>query len=116
MKTKVILITLLFAAAKIIAQNQNTPPGNEIDYSGSQIGGFSCIAIGASAIGLTAASKTNPPKNPNAFYIGGGALVATGICLLIFGDKEKNEPHYWKGMGTSSIRDRKKYYSFCDGR
>ena len=117
MNTKLTLIAFFFLTIKIFAQNQNTPPGNKMDYSSSQIGGFTCIGIGATAIILAASNAINPaPKNPSVYYIGGGAVAAVGICLLIFGNKEKKEPKYWKGMGTSYIEKRKTYSSFCHYR
>ena len=114
MKTKIILLAIFFITIKTKAQNQNTPPGNAMDYSSSQIGGFTCIGIGATAIILAASNSINPaPKNPCVYYIGGGVVAAVGICLLIFGNKENKEPKYWKGMGAGYIEKRKAYSSFC---
>jgi hypothetical protein len=61
-----------------------------------QQAGYLLTGLGASAI-VYAAAKSSTVKNPTAWYIGGSALITGGICLIIFGKKEK-EPKYWKGM------------------
>lgn len=108
MKTKIIF-AVIFLFSVTLALSQNYPPqqnylqkqsgaGNEIDYSTSQIIGYSCVGIGALTTGYTAFSHDENIKNPTFNYVIGGALLTAGIGLLVFGNKDKKEPKYWKGM------------------
>lgn len=112
---KQILIGLfLLSGLCLHAQRETTPPGNEIDYSGSQITGFTLISLGTCSILYNTVGIEPKPKHPEIFYIGGGVAIAAGIAFLIWGDKEKdNQPNYWKGLSRKKQPDQKPYLSMC---
>ena len=101
---------------KAKAQTEKEERLEALDYSSSQLAGFTGIGLGGTVIAYTASAKNDPPKYPAAYYIAGSALVITGVCFLIWGNKDKEDPKYWKGMGSSSLQNRKRYISFSASR
>ncbi|MFI5219759.1 MAG: hypothetical protein ACHQNT_09750 [Bacteroidia bacterium] len=98
---KLLFITAIFVLAVNYSKCQTQYEAKIYDPDLSEIGtaqqaGYALIGLGALTIIYTAA-KTEPVKNPTPWYIGGGTLIAGGLCLLIFGKKDP-EPKYWKGM------------------
>ena len=123
MKTKLFfaIALMVILALNATAQNDWTKPGlgnpqdmkSTVDYSPSQVAGYCGIGVGAVFIGYTAFSNDTHIKNPALNYVIGGALLATGISFLIWGDTEKGKPNYWKGMPSSYYikkNNRKRYF------
>lgn len=82
---------------------------HSLDLSSSQILGYTGIAIGATTIVYTIYGIDETKKNPDAYYIAGGAMVVGGICALIFGKKKKSNS--WNGVAINISRKKENNFN-----
>jgi hypothetical protein len=98
---KQLISTLLFcliishSKCQVPFQEENVNP-EKLDVSPIKELGYTATGLGISIIGNTA-FKIVPVKNSTPWYIGGGALLATGLYLLLFANDDY-KPKYWKGL------------------
>ena len=77
---------------------------DEIYLSSRQIVGYSFIGLGAGELIYTSQYNggiLSRLPNKTFDYILGSTMVATGICFLIFGDKEKDKMKPWQRLPDS---------------